>query len=40
MKGHARTGRPLEPDIERLKVLIEENPRLINRKLSSIFDFR
>ncbi|CAF3492592.1 unnamed protein product [Rotaria socialis] len=36
LKDRPRSGRPLEPDIERLKVLIEDNPRLTTRELSSM----
>ncbi|CAF3330102.1 unnamed protein product [Rotaria socialis] len=31
-----KSGRPLESDIERLKVLIEDNPRLTTRELSAM----
>ena len=31
-----RSGRPMESDIERLKVLIEDNPRLTTRELSTM----
>ena len=31
-----RSGRPIKSDIERLKVLIENNPRLTTRKLSTM----
>ncbi|CAF1504592.1 unnamed protein product [Rotaria sordida] len=32
LEDHPRSGRPLESDIERLKVLIEDNPRLTTRE--------
>ncbi|CAF4942452.1 unnamed protein product, partial [Rotaria socialis] len=35
-EGCPRSGRPLESDIERLKVLIEGNPRLTARELSAM----
>ncbi|CAF3048741.1 unnamed protein product, partial [Rotaria sp. Silwood2] len=36
LEDRPRSGRPLEYDIERLKVLIEDNPRLTNRELSAM----
>ncbi|CAF4257720.1 unnamed protein product, partial [Rotaria sordida] len=36
LEDRPRSGRPIEYDIERLKVLIEDNPRLTTRELSAI----
>ena len=36
LEDRRRSGRPMESDIERLKVLIEENPRLTTRELSTM----
>ncbi|CAF4426869.1 unnamed protein product [Rotaria socialis] len=33
LEDRLKSGRPLESDIERLKVLIEDNPRLTTREL-------
>ncbi|CAF1671564.1 unnamed protein product [Rotaria magnacalcarata] len=36
LEDRPKSGRPLESDIERLKVLIEDNPRLTTRELSAM----
>ena len=36
LEDRPRSGRPMESDIERLKVLIEDNPRLTIRELSTM----
>ena len=36
LEGRPRPGRPTESDIERLKVLIEDNPRLTTCELSTM----
>ena len=36
LEDRPRSGRPMESDIERLKVLIEDNPRLTTRELSTM----
>ena len=36
LEDRPRPGRPMESDIERLKVLIEDNPRLTTRELSTM----
>ena len=36
LEDRPRSGRPMESDIERLKVLIEDNPRITIRKLSTM----
>ena len=36
LEDHPRSGRPLECDVERLQVLIEDNPRLTTRELSTM----
>ena len=38
LEDRPRSGRPMESDIERLKVLNEDNPRLTTRELSTILD--
>ena len=37
LEDRPRSGRPMESDIERLKVLIEDNPRLTTCELSTMF---
>ena len=36
LEDRPRPGRPMESDIKRLKVLIEDNPRLTTRELSTM----
>ncbi|CAF3961762.1 unnamed protein product, partial [Rotaria sp. Silwood1] len=36
LEDRPRSGRPLESDIERLNVLIEDNPRLTTHELSAM----
>ena len=36
LEDRPRPGRPMESDIERLKILIEDNPRLTTRELSTM----
>ena len=36
LEDRPRSGRPMQSDIERLKVLIEDNPRLTTRELSTM----
>ncbi|CAF5149007.1 unnamed protein product, partial [Rotaria sp. Silwood1] len=36
LEDRPRSGRPPEYDIERLKILIEDNPRLTTRELSAM----
>ena len=36
LEDRPRSGCPMESDIERLKVLIEDNPRLTTRELSTM----
>ncbi|CAF1554655.1 unnamed protein product, partial [Rotaria sp. Silwood1] len=36
LEDRPRSGRPLESDIERLKVLIEDNPQLTTHELSAM----
>jgi histone-lysine N-methyltransferase SETMAR len=36
LEDHPRSGRPLECDVERLQMLIEDNPRLTTRELSTM----
>ncbi|CAF2162276.1 unnamed protein product [Rotaria magnacalcarata] len=36
LEDRPKSGRPLESDIERLKVLIEDNPQLTTRELSAM----
>ena len=38
LEDRPRPGRPMESDIERLKVLIEDNPRLTTCELSTMLD--
>ncbi len=36
LEDHPRSGRPLECHVERLRALIEDNPRLTTRQLSTM----